>query len=255
MDNIKWVQEKMKSLLVGKEVPVTLGVGKDNRLVVRNFSTVNTTLITGGLRAGKTSMLLYILKQITDVYTPKEVEVYLYDMQGENSILSKVGLEQVRGFYSTEADLLTKLEELTTDEVEKRTTLFLEGGHKNIIEYNKDNPQNSLPYIYVVIDEMQLLVDSLDKESNTKLKDALKDIVTKYSNYGLRLIASSFRADNRILDKAVVDAIPCRIAMKGEVADVYATLGDLTHSTSITRTGDMIVRYYNEVEYAQNNLG
>ncbi|MGU8853390.1 FtsK/SpoIIIE domain-containing protein [Clostridium perfringens] len=172
-------------------------------------------LIAGVTGFGKSFLVSNILTNLI-FNSSKDIEIHLLQtMKNDLSLFEKCKGVKFTAFNLEEAvmDL-----EKTYKTLEKRNNLLRESGCKNMLHFNKYNPNNKLKRIYVVIEEISFFMPNEDDKEDVKL---LKDKAWEY----IKAIAKAGRAPGihliGITQRSTISNLPsdikscmCRISLK-----------------------------------------
>lgn len=237
--------KEVKSFIADNKnlMPVVLGINEEGKAIYLDVEKVNSLLVTGMPRSGKSWFALALLTQMTMYMKPSQLEIYMIDPKGETSDFKDFLPPHVKCFVSEHSDIITLLTRLIDVEAARRTKLFGTQNVKNIQEWNKKNPLEPCPYIYVYIDEVVTLAEAMDKETKQVFQSKLMEITTRLPNLGIRPILVPHVVKDQILKKSITDNIPCRISVKGDAKHIEACVGvdDPPFTYRLTHVGDMAV--------------
>ena len=115
-------------------------------------------------------------------------------------------------------------------------------GFVNISDFRDKFPDISLPYLYIVVDEMVTL-SKMEKEDEIEYQSYLDMIVTQFPNLGIRGIFIPHEVKNQIISKTAYDSIKARISVKGSPAHIEASTGtkERAFRYKLSNVGDMAV--------------
>lgn len=187
---------------------IPLGDSLSNTVEI-NLKENPNTFIVGTTGSGKSVCVKSIITSIVNLYTPKELELYLCDLKRvELNLFSN--LEHTKQFvYKVEDVTQTILD--TLEECEKRYDLFMKRNVTNIFEYNK-LVRNKLPFRVLFIEEIVLL---LQDKKNVGM-NGLKQLLSICRASGIYVFISTQRPSYDVIDNVVKANINNRICFKVE---------------------------------------
>lgn len=205
-------------------------------------------IISGEARSGKSWKGQSLIAQMCMFRSPKELELYFYDVKGSASdyaYLSKA-LPHCKGFCGESLKFNDSIGNLLEKERTRRTAL-LGGKYTNVKDYNKDHPYEQIPTIYIVIDEMATAMSEMkdkDIEIRKKFDSLLIQIATKYPYLEIKLMLFPHRIVNDIINKTVSSMISTRSVMGNVPEDELKTALDIKKGFpySLVKTGDMAIK-------------
>lgn len=205
---------------------LSLGIALDGPVNV-DLSKMPHMLIGGSTGSGKTYLVLSLIQQALD----KAMQVYILDMKG--------GVDyppdwkgDLCSYFDDKLSILSCLSMLV-DELKNRRAIFQcpgNGGGKpcaNIDVYNRFNPDNKLPRILVVCDELAEITDTtgLDKPN----KELVNAIIGKLGTlarlgraFGIHLIMATQRPDANVIPGQIKNNADIRIC--GRADNVLSTI-------------------------------
>jgi S-DNA-T family DNA segregation ATPase FtsK/SpoIIIE len=114
------------------------------------------TIIVGSPQYGKTNLLEEMVRKLTDIYSPSELNLYILDF-GSMVLKNFEHLAHVGGVVcSSEDEKFKNLIKFLNDQVEYRRKVLLEKGVSSFVAY-KEAGYTELPQIVVFIDNMTML--------------------------------------------------------------------------------------------------
>lgn len=224
-------------------LPILLGYSPDGTVIKTDLRDVESMLISGVARAGKTWFVNLILGQLVLFHSPEEVILYIIDSKGAGSDYYQLKTPHVKAFVSEPQDILTMLNHLVTTEFAIRSEKLHSAKATNIWEYNKANPQDPMPVLYVVIDEMVALNNSFDKDGRVQYRQYLETIVTKLPYVGVRLIGIPHVLKDQVISKTLIDTVSFKATVGGDSSHIDAVAGESTNFPyKLVNKGDIAMR-------------
>lgn len=148
------------------------------------------TLIGGRSGSGKSNLINVIIQNISYLYSPNEVELFLLDYKDgvefnlyTKPYLSHASLIAINSNVSYGVSFL----EYIILEKNRRSSLFKEFGAKDYKEY-REKSSNNLSRIIIIIDEFQTLFTTKEK---IKVENIFAEILRKGRSFGIHLILST----------------------------------------------------------------
>jgi hypothetical protein len=229
-----------------KYMPVILGVDSEGNIVSKDFKDVNSILVTGMPRSGKTWVTLMILAQMMFYLKPSELHFHILDPKGSISDFKPVLTPHIRKFVSTDTDILQELRHIVNVEGARREKIIGDANFVNIWDYKKKNPDVDLPLLYVVIDEVVTLAERMTKEVKEEFQGLLLELVSRLPALGIRIFMIPHIVKDNILKKSITDLIPCRISVMGDATHIEKALGVRNFEHKLLHVGDMAVKFNND---------
>lgn len=235
-------------------IPIVLGVNELGKVIVTDFRNIESIIVAGMPRSGKTWAVQSIITQMCALLSPKEINFYILDPKAGTSDYKRFYLPHVKVFASKykQADgsianpeykgIMETLRNLVSVEAPRRKKLLDAGDCVNINDYKKKFPDVDLPYIIVIIDEMVTL-SSMEKEECKEYMTYLDQIVTQFPNLGIRGMFIPHEVKNQIISKTAYDSIKARISVKGSPEHIESSTGTKPKAFpyKLCNKGDMAV--------------
>lgn len=236
-------------------MPYVWGINEFGKVLKCDIKNTNSFIISGIPRAGKSWKVQSLLCQLAMFNSPDEVVFYVHDVKYEISDYYNMSqlIPHFKGFYGTKESILKSLKWITSTEADRRKKLMASYGHNNIKEFKAKFPNVKLPYLYVIIDEMQSLNNSFTKEEAAEFKAYITFIISKYAAIGLRAIFIPHRITNEIISKQVYPLINSRACLMQTFDELKSGL-EVTRSEfkyELPKAGDMALR---TVDIASNKV-
>lgn len=178
------------------------------KVVDVQFKEISPHIFIGGkIGSGKSILLHNFIINGALRYSPEQLQFYLVDMKGGVSFAPYKQLPHVVALSaSSSRHYAMSLLELFCEENERRLALFKRVGASNLDDYNevmRNNGKNTLPFLFGIIDEFQVLFDNMDGISN-KAEAKIKDIHKRARAAGIFLALCTQQAPGNV-DRSQVD--------------------------------------------------
>lgn len=141
------------------KTPWPMGTGENRKVEWADFETFPHLLLAGSTKGGKSNHLNQMIATICTHNTPAEVGILLVDLKGGIEFTHWAGLKhQVRPMVKSAGQVLDALQ-FMRNIMERRLAQFEAIRAKNLESFNgKVKPENKLPRLLIVIDEMATLM-------------------------------------------------------------------------------------------------
>ena len=256
MISLKDMYTKSEKFILDKKnaIPVVLGVNEKGNVVTADFKKIESIIIAGMPRSGKSWLVQSILTQMCALLPPSELNIFFLDPKASTSDFKNFKLPHVKKFASKYTDsngvvvnkeytsILDVLRWVVNVEAPRRKKLIGDHGKVNINDFKATHPDVKLPIIYIVIDEMVTLSEMI-KEEEKEYQSYLKMIVTQFPNLGIKGMFIPHEVKNQIIDKTAYDSIKARISVKGSPEHIEASTGTKPRAFpyKLANVGDMAV--------------
>ncbi|NBG87619.1 DNA translocase FtsK [Isachenkonia alkalipeptolytica] len=220
----------------GKEkIPFALGKNVSGAPIMGDISKMPHLLIAGATGSGKSVCINTLILSILYGAKPEEVKLILVDPK-------VVELNQYNGIPHLLIPVVTDPKKATTalswavDEMTKRYEQFAENGVKDIAGYNEKFPQDKLPYIVIIIDELADLMLVAPGE----VEDKICRIAQMARAAGIHLIIATQRPSVNVITGVIKANIPSRIAFSVASQVDSRTIIDTGGAEKLLGKGDML---------------
>lgn len=221
----------------GQIPPLWMALGKDitGRPIFGDLATMPHLLVAGATGSGKSVCLNCILASLLSSATPDQVQMLMIDPK-------RVELTVYNGIPHLIKDVITDprlaagaLFEMTK-EMDSRYERFAKAGVRKIEEYNAKFPDEKLPYVVIVIDELaDLMLIAPAKVETTIMRLAQLARAT-----GIHLIVATQRPSVDVITGIIKANIPSRIAFAVSSQIDSRTILDMGGAERLLGRGDML---------------
>ena len=216
---------------------LSIGFGKDitGRPIVADLGRMPHLLVAGATGAGKSVCLNVIIASLVATCTPDALQLLLIDPK-------RVELIEYNGIPHLIRDCIVDpklaagaLYELTK-EMDTRYERFARAGVRKIEEYNLENPDDRMPYIVVVIDELADLM----LVAPTRVETSICRIAQLARATGIHLVVATQRPSVDVITGLIKANIPSRIAFAVSSQVDSRTILDMAGAERLLGRGDML---------------
>lgn len=249
------VYNQIKDFMLDSQIeyPFVWGVNEMGKSLYCDMKDNNSIIICGEPRGGKSWKGQSIVAQLAMFHSPKEVEFYILDNKNSASDYRYLSdkLPHVRYFCGDPDKINDSLDKIYEMALATTGAKLDETGFISIKDYNKANPNDKLPYRYIVIDELQGLMDYFEKtdqkEQSKVFRGHLSTIVSKLAFLGIRMVLFPHRIVDQIISKNTYSLVSCRAVVNQlDAKQVEASIG-VTESKfgyKLAQVGDMGIRLH-----------
>lgn len=212
-------------------------VGRDvtGDLVTGNIEKAPHLLVAGATGSGKSIMLHSILVSLLFKNSPQTLKFILIDPK-------RVELSAYNGLPHLIAPVITQGKKAlgvfrwAIAEMEKRYEVLLKGGARDIQSFNKKNPDNPLPFIVIVVDEMADLMAAYGRD----VENAIVRLAQMARATGIHLILSTQRPSVEVITGLIKANITSRIALQVASQVDSRTILDTAGAEKLLGGGDLL---------------
>ncbi|WP_051636044.1 DNA translocase FtsK [Mesoplasma photuris] len=193
-------------------------------------------LVAGSTGSGKSVMINTLICSILLRAKPIEVRFLMIDPK-------KVELSGYSGIPHMLTPVISDMKQasnslkMIVSEMERRYVLFTENGVKNMASFNEKNPNNKLPFIVVIIDELADLMMTGDRKG---VEESIMRITQMARAAGIHLIVATQRPSVDVLTGTIKSNIPTRIAFMVTTGTDSRTILDSSGAETLLGRGDML---------------
>lgn len=246
MISLKDMMLKEKAFILNTKnyLPIILGVDQLGTVITADMKKLESILVTGMPRSGKSWMVQALLTQMCAFAPPTDLHIYIGDPKEGISDYKKFTLPHVKKFVTTDDGIVAMLRNLAKVEAPRRKKIIGDAGFVNIWDYKEENPDVNMPLIYVVIDEVVTLASRMDKDTKTEFQMLLRELISQLPALGIRAFLIPHVINNDIIEKKTTDLISCRISVRGNADHIEKATGSKPKEFpyKLSNVGDMAVR-------------
>jgi S-DNA-T family DNA segregation ATPase FtsK/SpoIIIE len=219
------------------KLTLALGKGIDGDTAVFNLAKMPHLLVAGATGSGKSVCINTLISSILYRATPEEVKLLLVDPKKVELNIYQ-GLPHLITPVVTDPKKAANVLKLIVEEMENRYDLFSDTGSRGIESYNKqvDDPEDKIPYIVVIIDELSDLMMVAANE----VEDNICRLAQMSRAAGIHLIIATQRPSVDVITGLIKANIPSRISFAVSSATDSRTILDMGGAEKLLGKGDML---------------
>ncbi len=230
-------------------LPIVLGKTIANEVCIADLATMPHLLIAGATGAGKSvcinviiSSLLYACspdKVKFVMIDPKRVELFQYQHLKNHFLMRFPGIEEQ---IITDPQKAVYALKCVVKEMELRYETLEKAGVRNIGDHNRRIPDEALPYLVVVIDELADLMITAGRE----VEEPIIRIAQLARAVGIHLIVATQRPSVDVITGIIKANFPARIAFQVASRVDSRTILDGSGAEQLLGNGDMLYQPSNQ---------
>lgn len=220
-----------------RESNLMMGLGKDvaGQPQLANLDKMPHLLVAGATNSGKTVCLNAIIISLLYQNQPDELKLILVDPK-------QVEMVQYNNIPHLSCPVITDVKKTinalrwSVKEMEERFSILARAGKRNIQAYNAAKPQEKMPYLVIVIDELADLMAIAAAE----IEQAVIRLAQKSRAVGIHLILATQRPSVNIITGLIKANITSRIAFSVASSADSRTIMDFSGAEKLLGRGDML---------------
>ncbi|TAM91576.1 DNA translocase FtsK [bacterium] len=221
----------------GQIPPLPMALGKDitGRPIFGDLGKMPHLLVAGATGSGKSVCLNGIIASLLVSATPDQVQMLFIDPK-------RVELTVYNGIPHLIKDVITDARMAAgalfeiTKEMDQRYERFAKAGVRKIEEYNAKYPEERLPYVVVVIDELADLM----LVAPAKVETTICRLAQLARATGIHLVVATQRPSVDVITGIIKANIPSRIAFAVSSQVDSRTILDMAGAERLLGRGDML---------------
>lgn len=231
------------------KLPIALGKDITGAPVIADLSRMPHLLVAGATGTGKSVSINTIIESLLFKFSPKTVRLLMIDPK-------RIELSVYRDIPHLLHPVVSKPKEATkalrwaVEEMERRYELLSEKGVRNIDTYNRkilkegenvavggaSEPDGTLPYIILIIDELADLM----MVSSKAVEEAITRLAQMARAAGIHLIIATQRPSVNVLTGIIKANFPTRISFQVSSKVDSRTILDMNGAEHLLGEGDML---------------
>jgi len=207
--SLRGVLESKNFQNIQAPLQVALGLGVSGEVAVTSLIKMPHLLIAGATGSGKSVCLNTIIATLLFTHAPEELRLLMIDPKMVE-LTSYNGIPHLIAPVVTDFDQVVGALSWVTREMERRYKLFAKIGARSINTYNQkvEDPNEQLPYLVVVIDELaDLMMMAPDEVEHHICRIAQMARAT-----GIHLVVATQRPSTDVITGLIKANFPARIA-------------------------------------------
>lgn len=217
------------------KLAVGLGLDVAADLVTTDIAKMPHVLIAGTTGSGKSVLINTIIATILFRASPQEVKFILVDPK-RVELTDYNDIPHLLTPVIVEPEKILSAMKWATTEMDRRYKLFHDAQVRNIAAYNELSGFQALPYIVIVIDELQNLMEFAPVE----VEDTIVRLAAMARATGLHLVIATQRPSVDVITGLIKANIPCRIAFNVSSMIDSRVIIDQPGAEKLLGRGDML---------------
>ena len=217
--------------------PLTMALGKDitGKPVTGELGKMPHLLVAGATGAGKSVCLNCIIASLLVTNTPETLELLMIDPK-RVELTTYNGIPHLKNEVITDPSMAAGALAMITREMDARYERFAKAGVRKIEEYNAKFPEEKLPYIVVIIDELADLM----LIAPAKVEMLIMRLAQLARATGIHLVVATQRPSVDVITGLIKANIPSRIAFAVSSQVDSRTILDMGGAERLLGRGDML---------------
>ena len=217
------------------KLAVGLGLDVAVDLVITDIAKMPHVLISGTTGSGKSVLINTIIATILFRASPQEVKFILVDPK-RVELTDYNDIPHLLTPVIVESEKILSAMKWATAEMDRRYKLFHDAQVRNITAYNELSGFQALPYIVIVIDELQNLMEFAPVE----VEDTIVRLAAMARATGIHLVIATQRPSVDVITGLIKANIPCRIAFNVSSMIDSRVILDQPGAEKLLGRGDML---------------
>jgi S-DNA-T family DNA segregation ATPase FtsK/SpoIIIE len=216
---------------------LTIGLGKDvaGKVWTANLDKMPHLLIAGATGSGKSVCINTLIVSLLYQNNPDDLRFILVDPK-RVELAAYNDLPYLYTPVITDVKKTVNALKWAVGEMDERYIKLSGTGHKNIAGYNKDFPQEKMPYIVIVIDELADLMSVAAQE----VEAAIIRLAQMARAVGIHLVLATQRPSVNVITGLIKANITTRIAFAVASQTDSRTILDCSGAEKLLGKGDML---------------
>jgi len=232
----------LKEILVSKEfkerktnLSIAIGKGVSGKSWVANLGKMPHLLIAGATGSGKTVGINSIVISLLYQNQPDDLKFIMVDPK-------RVELPQYNNIPHLLCPVITDVKKTinalrwAVKEMERRLQVLANANKRSVDSYNDSKPEEKMPYLIIIIDELADLMASAGQE----IEAAIVRLAQMSRAVGIHLVLATQRPSVNVITGLIKANIPARIAFSVVSLMDSRTILDTSGAEKLLGNGDML---------------
>ena len=239
--------KKVQQFILDKKyiLPIVVGYRQDGMPLCADLFKYPHMLVAGITGGGKSWFLFVVVAQLCALLPPTHIQFVLLDPVASTTFKEFEPLPHVYVRCGEERQFVQILRDVAK-ELDRRSKLFSEYAAENIKEYWRLCPEDPMPILVVVIDEINGLKGTMEPNEHKEFMNLLSVIVTRARKAGIKLIMLPQRARADVLDKTVKQMCDFRLGFKLSKEEMDFLTESKLEGVNLVNPGEAILKLGNE---------
>ncbi len=219
------------------ESPLTVGLGIDigGQAIFADLGAMPHLLIAGATGSGKSVCVNTLITSILFKSRPDEVKMIMIDPKMVE-LSNYNGIPHLMVPVVTDSKKAASVLNWAVQEMEKRYAKFAELGVRKMADYNDAVPEDKMPAIVIIIDELADLMMVAPKD----VEEAIFRLAQKARAAGIHLVLATQRPSVDVITGTIKTNIPSRISFAVSSQIDSRTILDTGGAEKLLGKGDML---------------
>ena len=232
---LREVLEKPAFATAKSKLTVGLGVDIAGQGIFADLAKMPHLLVAGATGSGKSVCINTLITSILFKAKPEEVKFILIDPKMVE-LSNYNGIPHLMVPVVTDAKKAASVLNWSVQEMEKRYTKFAETGVRDMERFNTAKPEEKMPAIVIIIDELADLMMVAPHD----VEDAICRLAQKARAAGIHLVLATQRPSVDVITGIIKANIPSRISFAVSSQIDSRTILDMSGAEKLLGKGDML---------------
>ena len=232
---LREVLENPKFQEASSKLTVGLGMDISGQAIFADIGKMPHLLVAGATGSGKSVCINTLISSILFKATPDEVKFILIDPKMVE-LSNYNGIPHLMVPVVTDPKKASSVLNWAVQEMEKRYSIFANHGVRDIKSFNHRYPEEKIPLIVIVIDELADLMMVSPKD----VEDAICRILQKARAAGIHMILATQRPSVNVITGIIKANLPSRISFAVSSQVDSRTILDRGGAETLLGKGDML---------------
>ena len=214
---------------------VPIGQSADGKIEYADIAKMPHMLVAGTTGSGKSVFLNTIITALLMKNTPDDIQLFLIDPK---MVEFKPNYNSLRYVHCVdEASEAIRLLSGLVNEMEHRYSFLASKGCKDIDMFNSKYPNNKMPRLILIVDE---LADMMKSDYGKQVEKNIIRIAQKARACGIHMILATQRPTTDVVSGLIKANIPCRVALSVTSQVDSLVILDRVGAENLLGNGDML---------------